>query len=121
MQTTIKGAKLKSLNLTSFITGIKRFPALQCSTMQNVDLLDYEIALMEPLHDFKNVINRIIQELPETAANEPALRKVISDTLLTEPGFESYLRPVEFFSCNKVSPLNNRTPTLTSVPCAPIN
>ena len=36
------------------------------------------------------------------------------------PGFESHLRPVEFFPCNKVSPLNNRIPTLTSAPCAPI-
>ena len=26
-----------------------------------------------------------------------------------------------FFACNKVSPLNNRTSTRTSVPCAPIN
>ena len=40
---------------------------------------------------------------------------------LQGPGFESHLRPVEFFACNKVSPLNNRTLTLTSVPCAPIN
>ena len=39
---------------------------------------------------------------------------------LQGPGFESHLRPVEFFACKKVSPLNNRTPTLTSVPCAPI-
>ena len=39
---------------------------------------------------------------------------------LQGPGFESHLRPVEFFSCNKVSPLNNRIPTPTSVPCAPI-
>ena len=29
---------------------------------------------------------------------------------LQEPGFESHLRPVEFFSCNKVSPLNSQTP-----------
>ena len=36
------------------------------------------------------------------------------------PGFESHLRPVEFFACNKVSPLNNRIPALTSVLCAPI-
>ena len=40
---------------------------------------------------------------------------------LQGPEFESHLLPVEFFACNKVSPLNNWTPTLTSVPCAPIN
>ena len=33
--------------------------------------------------------------------------------------FQYYLQPVEFFVCNKVSPRTNRTPTLTSVPCAP--
>ena len=32
------------------------------------------------------------------------------------PGFESHLRPVEIFAYNKVSPLNNQTPALTSVP-----
>ena len=25
------------------------------------------------------------------------------------------------FCCNKISPLNNPIPTLTSVPCAPVN
>ena len=40
---------------------------------------------------------------------------------LQGPGFESHLLPVEFFACNKVSPLNNRAPTLISVPCASIN
>ena len=35
---------------------------------------------------------------------------------LHEPGFESHLWPVEFFTCNKVSPLNNWIPTLTFVP-----
>ena len=29
---------------------------------------------------------------------------------LQGPGFESHLWPVEFFICNKISPLNNRTP-----------
>ena len=40
---------------------------------------------------------------------------------LQGPGFKSHLRPVDFFSCNKVSPLNNQTPTLRSMPFAPIN
>ena len=40
---------------------------------------------------------------------------------LQGPGFKSHLRPVEFFFCNKVSPLNNQTPTPTSEPCALIN
>ena len=32
------------------------------------------------------------------------------------PRFESHLRPVEYFTCNKVYPLNDRTSTLKSVP-----
>ena len=39
---------------------------------------------------------------------------------MQEPRFESRLQPVEFFTCNKISSLNNQTPTRTSVPCAPI-
>ena len=37
------------------------------------------------------------------------------------PGFESHLRPVEVFTRNKVSPLNNLTTKLRLVSCAPIN
>ena len=40
---------------------------------------------------------------------------------LQAPGFVSQLLPVEFFSCNKVSPLNDQTTTSRSVPCAAIN
>ena len=39
---------------------------------------------------------------------------------LQGPGFESHLRPVDFFFCNKVSALNNWISTLTSEPCTPI-
>ena len=39
---------------------------------------------------------------------------------LQGPGFESHLRPVEFFACNKVSPLSKQIPMLASLPCAPI-
>ena len=35
-------------------------------------------------------------------------------------GFKAHLRPMEFLSYKKVSPLNNQTLTLRSVPCAPI-
>ena len=38
---------------------------------------------------------------------------------LQGPGLESHLWPVEFFTCNKVSPLNNRTSMLTYVSCVP--
>ena len=38
---------------------------------------------------------------------------------LQGPGFESHIRPVDFFACNKVSLLNSWMPTLTSMPCAP--
>ena len=35
---------------------------------------------------------------------------------LQGPGFEFRLRPVEFFACNKVSPLNNRIPICVMCP-----
>ena len=38
---------------------------------------------------------------------------------LQEPGFESHLQPIECFTCNKVSLLNNCTLTLTSVLLCP--
>lgn len=44
--------------------------------MQDEDLSDYEIALMKPLHDFKNVINRKMQE-PPAAANKFVVQKFI--------------------------------------------
>ena len=39
---------------------------------------------------------------------------------LQGPGFESHLQPLEFFSCNNVSSLNNRIQKLTSASRAPI-
>ena len=50
-----------------------------------------------------------------------SLLTVFQITILQRPGFEFHLLPLKFFTCNKVSPFNNQTPTLRSVPCAPIN
>ena len=34
---------------------------------QSANLQEYEVALVTPLHDFKNMINRVISELPHMA------------------------------------------------------
>ena len=48
----------------SIFTGIKRPPALLCTTEDNQDsLADYEILCLEPLHEIKNIINNIFNEL----------------------------------------------------------
>ena len=63
----------------------------------------------------------ILKELPTRARWRNGLERLQQwQCYLQGPGFESHLRPVEFSACNNVSPLNNRIPMLTSVPCAPI-
>ena len=37
---------------------------------------DYEIALVEPLHDLKNIINRVFDELPKVITEESLLAAV---------------------------------------------
>jgi len=49
--------------------------------MENeVDISKYEIALMEPLHDFKNVINRVLKELPHST-EEKELKVMLTNLL----------------------------------------
>ena len=50
----------------------------------------------------------------------PVQTPIITFKIRQGPGFESHLRPVEFFAGSMVFPLDNWIPTLTSVPCAPI-
>ena len=37
---------------------------------EQVDIPDYEISFVEPLHDFKNVINRVLNEHPNATQNK---------------------------------------------------
>ena len=37
---------------------------------EQVDIPDYEISFVESLHDFKNVINRVLNELPNATQNK---------------------------------------------------
>ncbi|KAF6036963.1 hypothetical protein EB796_004717 [Bugula neritina] len=71
--------KLLNVNLK----GIKGPPALLCSRLENqADISQYEIALMEPLHDFKNVINRVLKNLPRSTEEKELkvmLTKLLSD------------------------------------------
>ena len=43
---------------------------------------EYEVAMVEPLHDLKNVINRIFDELPH-AVKDPQLKAAIKDLIST--------------------------------------
>lgn len=62
------------------ISGIRRPPALWCSE-HIFDLPCYEVVQTEPLHDFKNTINRVLEELPH-AIKQPDLRKEIENITL---------------------------------------
>ena len=78
-------------------------------------------------------MNYLYKNLPEftlrnyqkenTRASKPTALKLILTIAdyLQGPGFKSNLLPEECFACKNVCPLTNRTPTLTSVPCALIN
>lgn len=44
----------------------------------DLEMPHYEVAQTEPLHDFKNVINRVLEELPYTI-QQADLRKEIED------------------------------------------
>ena len=60
--------------------GIKRPAALLCSGRDQAAIADYEIGLVEPLHDIKNIINRIFEDLPH-AVSEPELKQTIKTSL----------------------------------------
>ena len=62
------------------VIGIKRPPALMCSTTNPDNLECYEISMIEPLHDLKNVINRVFSELPH-AVSEQELSKTIKTAI----------------------------------------
>ena len=67
-------------NLKEALRGIQRVPALcfpqqECS-LQELNLANYEVLPVEPLHDLKEHVNNIFKELPRHLNNE---EKVLSD------------------------------------------
>ena len=61
------------------MVGIQRPAALWCVGEDNqLDFPDYEVALVEPLHDFKNIVNRVLCELPHMAT-ETALQNALTE------------------------------------------
>lgn len=64
-----------------YFTGARRPLALLCPDRENCPFLaNYEICLVEPLHDLKNLISRIFEELPNCTEN-PLLKTVIKEKL----------------------------------------
>lgn len=63
--------KLTTLN----VLGIRRAPALLTTgeSLEAIGLVDYEIATCEPLHDLKNCIQHIMEELPIVKYNNKDL------------------------------------------------
>ena len=62
--------------------GVRRPPALLCADRDiSPELSSYEVALLEPLHDLKNLIARVFEELPDAAAEEPSLKQIIKEKL----------------------------------------
>lgn len=75
------------------VAGIKRPAALLTGQVEiPSSLTDYEIMMVEPLHDLKNVINRIFNELPH-AISDPALKSSLTDALTILKG---KLKTIEF-------------------------
>ena len=77
--------------LKEVLKGIQRVPALcfpnQTSTMQDLNLAQYEVVPVEPLHDLKEHINNILKELPKHLTNE--------ERSLFEEGVEAVLSTKE--------------------------
>lgn len=62
-------------------SGVRRPAALWCvDENEQLDIPDYEIALIEPLHDFKNVINRVLAEVPHSV-EDPQIKKELTNIL----------------------------------------
>ena len=72
--------------VTVVLPGMRRPTALMCSGKQTPCIDEYEISTVEPLYDLKNVINRVLEELPYTASDIPELKQIIVDTLTALQG-----------------------------------
>lgn len=61
--------------------GVRRPLALLCPNAESCPYLaNYEICQVEPLHDLKNVISRLFEELP-SCAEDLLLKSVIKEKL----------------------------------------
>lgn len=77
-------------------TGAKRPPALHCTSAEPVNAEHYEICMIEPLHDLKNLINRIMSELPH-AIRDTQLKELVEDNLSLLGGTFSILQKFKLF------------------------
>ena len=72
------------------LRGIQQVPVLcfpnQSASMKDLNLTQYEVVLVEPLHDLKEHINNILQELPKHLTNEekPLFEEAIEAVLSTK-------------------------------------
>ena len=72
------------------LKGIQRVPALcfpdQCASMKDLNLTQYEVVPVEPLHDLKEHINNILRELPKHLTNDekPLFEEAIEAVLSTK-------------------------------------
>ena len=72
------------------LKGIQRVPALcfpnQSASMKDLNLTQYEVVPVEPLHDLKEHINNILKELPKHLTNEekPLFEEAIEAVLSTK-------------------------------------
>ena len=63
------------------LLGVKRLPALLTTglSLEEIGIPRYEIANCEPLHDLKNVINHLLNELPHHLDDmQPELKEKIT-------------------------------------------
>ena len=72
------------------LKGIQRVPALcfpdQSASMKDLNLTQYDVVPVEPLHDLKEHINNILKELPKHLTNEekPLFEEAIEAVLSTK-------------------------------------
>ena len=68
------------MNWKNCVIGIQRLPALLSTgeALADIGCSNYEISTCEPLHDLKNMIHHILNELPHHITN-PQLRQQIKN------------------------------------------
>lgn len=73
--------------------GVKR-PAALLTTGDVTLLPTYEIMMVEPLHDLKNVINRVFEELPYSVSEPPLKQRITGaiELLKGESIVSNYMR-----------------------------
>ena len=103
------------------LKGIQRVPALcfpdQSASLKDLNLTQYEVEPVEPLHDLKEHINNILKELPKHLTNEekPLLEEAIEAVLSTKEklrGADYRLCCIVLASCTKRAALCSATKAL---------